>query len=144
MGDLPLFPQQASTLAGRVDTLYFVLIGLSLMFAIPVLVLIIYFGIHFRQGSRANRSNPPHGNTIIELAWIIFPLLLSIAVFVWAARLYFDESRPPASALEIDTIGKQWIWQFQHPDGQREINEIHIPLGRPIKLMMASQDVIHS
>ncbi len=144
MGNLPLFPQQASTVAGRVDTLFFALIGLSLLFAVPVLVLIIYFGIRYRRGSHADRSNPPHGHLGLELAWIIIPLMLSLGIFVWAAGLYFDMARPPAAAIEIDAVGKQWMWKFQHPDGQREINELHVPLGRPIKLVMASQDVIHS
>jgi cytochrome c oxidase subunit 2 len=67
-----------------------------------------------------------------------------MVIFAWGASLFFTISRPPAGALEIQVVGKQWMWKFQHPDGQREINELHVPVGRPVKLTMASEDVIHS
>ena len=144
MWDFPLLPEQASTIAGKLDLFFGVLVLLSLAFAVPVAFLIVYFAIKYRRGKRVDRSNPLHESLRLELAWIIVPLVLSLGAFTWASILYLEMSRPPAASLPIYVVGRQWMWKFQHPGGQREINELHVPVGRPIKLIMASQDVIHS
>ena len=144
MWDFPLFPEQASTVAGKVDALYFALILLSAIFAVPISILIVYFAVKYRTGARVDRTHPPHASMKLELAWIVIPLALAMGIFVWASSLYLEISRPPARSLQIYVVGKQWMWKFQHPEGQREINELHVPVGQPIKLVMASQDVIHS
>ena len=64
--------------------------------------------------------------------------------FFWGASVFFAINRPPNDAIEVSVVGKQWMWKFQHADGQREINELHVPVGRPVRLTMASEDVIHS
>jgi cytochrome c oxidase subunit 2 len=140
----PFTPPRASTFAGPVDTLYYTLIALSLLFSVPVAFLIVYFGVKYRRGSRANRSLHIKHMLAIEMTWSIVPLFLALGVFAWGATLYFKEATPPADALEVYVIGKQWMWKTQHPGGQREINQLHVPIGRPIKLLMTSQDVIHS
>ena len=144
MGWLPFTPDQASSFAGQVDLLYGVLIGLSALFAIPIALVIVYFVVKYRRGSRASRAgfNPP--STPFELAWTFIPALMALGVFTWGATVYFQIERPPADAIEIDVVGKQWMWKFQHPEGQREIDELHVPLGRSVKLVMTSEDVIHS
>jgi cytochrome c oxidase subunit 2 len=78
------------------------------------------------------------------MTWTVIPFIISMVIFFWGARLYFNYYRPPADALEIRVIGKQWMWKIQHPDGTREINTLHVPLNQNVRLTLASQDVIHS
>jgi cytochrome c oxidase subunit 2 len=79
----------------------------------------------------------------MEVTWSAIPLVIFIAMFSWGAVLYTDMKRPATGALEIHVIGKQWMWKLQHPGGQREIDELHVPVGVPVKLILTSQDVIH-
>ena len=143
--NFPLFPEQASTMAGRVDALYFVLCAMSLFFALAIFTAVIYFAIKYHhradKGYAAGRINE---SLALEIVWTAVPLALTMILFVWGASVYFSMSRPPDDALEIFVVGRQWMWKFQHPDGQREINELHVPLGRPVKLVLASEDAIHS
>lgn len=140
----PLFPEQASSVAGRVDALYFTLIGLAGFFSLLIIIFIIYFVVKYRRGSQANRQNPIDESVRLETFWSVIPLLLALGIFVWGASLYVDLHAAPPDALEIYVVGKQWMWKFQHLEGQREAAELHIPIDRPIKLVMTSQDVIHS
>lgn len=145
MWNFELIPEQASTVARRIDSVYFVLVGLSSLIILGIVVAITYFAIKYRHQSTADRSNPTTSNVPLELTWIVIPFFLSIGVFVWAAGVFFEVNQPPeGTPLEIYTIGKQWMWKFQHPNGAREINALHVPVGRPVKLIMTSQDVIHS
>src|ERR1700752_3108370 len=140
----PIFPEQASTLAPRVDALYFFLIAVSVFFAGLIFVLLFSFAIKYRRRSDAVQPLPMVGALRLELIWTVIPFGLTMAMFVWGASLYFTSMLSPHEALEIYVVGKQWMWYFQHPEGAREINELHVPLGRPVKLIMTSQDVIHS
>lgn len=142
--EIPFFPEQASTFAARVDNLLLVLLALSGLITFGVVMAILYFVVKYRRGSGADRSGAIVTSNRLEAAWIFIPLLLGLGVYVWAANIYFDMKRPPEQALEISVIGQQWMWKFQHPDGPREINELHVPVRRPVKLVMTSQDVIHS
>lgn len=144
MFDFPLFPDQASTIASGVDGVYFLLTGLSLFFALTVLFFIFFFAIKYRRGSNADRSGIVFESRKLELFWSIVPLVLAMTVFVIQARAYFNLYRPPVNALEIYIVGRQWMWKAQHPEGQDEINQLHVPLNRPVRLIMTSQDVIHS
>ncbi|HEX5515787.1 MAG TPA: cytochrome c oxidase subunit II [Gammaproteobacteria bacterium] len=142
-----LFPEATSTLAGQVDAVYFTMLGLCGLVILLVLALMTYFILRYRRGNlRADRTHrwPRWLRHRLEWVWITLPLLIFIAVFVWGGIVYIRIHSMPADALEIHAIGKQWMWKFQHPGGQREINELHVPVGRPIKLTLASQDVIHS
>jgi cytochrome c oxidase subunit II len=140
---LPLFPEQASTTAGPVDMLYFFLIAVSAFFACLIFGLIAYFVVKYRRRSGNVRAVPTQDNIVLEIAWTGIPLLLTVVMFVWGAKLFFNEYNPPANAMEIFVVGKQWMWKFQHPEGQAEINELHVPRGQPVKLTMISEDVIH-
>ncbi len=139
-----LMPEQASSIADNVDRLYVtLLIGCGIM-ATVILFLIVYFGIKYRRGSSADRRERPRGNTLTELVWISGPFLFTMLLFVWGAQLYFQQSRPPAGAMELNCVARQWMWKFQHADGTAEINDLHVPLNQAIKINLISEDVIHS
>ena len=140
----PLFPERASTLAGDVDNLYFFLIALTAFFSILIATLVIVFAIRYRRRNTAAVGAPITGSIPLELMWSIVPFGISMVIFVWGATVYFNIVRPPDETLEIYSVGKRWMWKFQHIDGQREINELHVPIGRPVKVTMTSEDVIHS
>jgi cytochrome c oxidase subunit II len=139
----PLFPQQASTMAARVDALYFFLIAVSTFFSALIAGLIVYYAVKYRRRSPDAIGATIHGGLLLELTWTIVPLMISMVIFVWGASVFFAMSRPPDETLNIYVVGKQWMWKFQHLDGQREINELHVPVGRAVKLIMTSEDVIH-
>jgi cytochrome c oxidase subunit 2 len=141
---LRLFPQQASTIAAQVDGLYLFLVAMSGFFAILIFTLVICFAIKFRRRSAGAVGQRVHSDTRLEILWTVIPLVLVMISFTWGANLYIVMSRPPADALEIRAVGKQWMWKFQHPGGNREINELHVPVGFPVKIVLASEDVIHS
>ena len=142
---LRFLPEQASSIAPRVDALYFYLIGISAFFSLLIFTLVVYFAVRYRRRSEDEPPPPPMRDDLrLEIAWIVVPLVLVMIAFFWGASVYFAMARTPENALEIFVVGRQWMWKFQHPDGQREINQLHVPLGRPVKLMLASEDVIHS
>ncbi len=130
-------------MANQVDALFFFLLGVSLFISLLVLVLIIAFSIRYRRRAPNEIGAPIGGSLAMETFWMVIPFLLSLVMFGWGATLYVAMQRPPAQALEIYVVGKQWMWKLQHPEGQMEINELHVPLGRDIKLTMTSEDVIH-
>ena len=144
MALIPYFPDQASTNAWKVDVLFFVFTALTIAFSAIVFIAIAFFAIKYRRGSKADRSNPIAGSLKLELTWTFIPFVLAIAMFLWAADTYFEVTTPPDGAMEITVVGRQWMWKIQHPTGQREINELHVPVGQPVRLTMTSQDVIHS
>ncbi len=140
-----LHPEQASSFAGDVDSLYFFLTAVSAFFTLLIFVAIVYFAIKYRR--RPGDEEPPRpilGSLRLEILWSVIPFLFSMIFFFWGARTYFKIARPPANAMEMYVVGKQWMWKIQHPNGTREINTLHVPLGQPVKLIMSSQDVIHS
>jgi cytochrome c oxidase subunit 2 len=139
----PLFPESASTMAGRVDALYFFLLAIAVFFTLLVASLIIVYGVRFRRRLPNSIGKPIAGGAGLEITWIVIPSLITVVIFVWGASVFFAMSRPPDETLNIYVVGKQWMWKFQHLDGQREINELHVPVGRTVKLIMTSEDVIH-
>lgn len=141
---VPFSPDQASSYAGRVDALYGFLWALTIFVGVIISLVIVYFAIKFRRKHRDEIPRPVEGSMKLELAWSIIPFMISMGIFVWSASLYFNMYRPPSEALEIYVVAKQWMWKFQHLDGQREINELHVPIGRKVKLTMTTEDVIHS
>jgi len=144
----PLFPERASAMARQVDHLFFFALGGSIVFSVLIAVLIFYLGIKYRRRSPTEVGRPPspgsRATTVLEVTWSLVPLALMMILFVWGTRVYFTIARPPANAAELFVVGKQWMWKIQHPEGNREINELHVPLGRPVKLTLTSEDVIHS
>jgi cytochrome c oxidase subunit II len=139
----PLFPDQASTMATQVDRLFFFLVGISVFFAALIFIVIIVFAVKYRRRSENDQPQEIHSDLRLEILWTVIPLGLTLVMFVWGAKLFFTINDPPANALEINVVAKQWMWKAQHPEGQLEIDELHIPVGRPVKLTMTSQDVIH-
>jgi cytochrome c oxidase subunit 2 len=139
----PLFPESASTMASRVDALYFFLLALSFFFSLLIAGLIVFYAVKYRRRAADSVGSEIHGGLALELTWTIVPLLITMVIFVWGASVFFAMSRPPDETINIYVVGKQWMWKFQHLDGQREINELHVPVGRPVKLIMTSEDVIH-
>jgi cytochrome c oxidase subunit 2 len=139
----PLFPENASTIAGRVDTLYLTLVGITVFFSVLIAGLIVYFAIKHRRRAPDEIGTAVHGALALELTWTIIPFIITMVLFVWGASVFFAEKRAPDETLNIYVVGKQWMWKFQHLDGQREIDELHVPVGRPVKLIMTSEDVIH-
>ncbi len=142
--NFPFFPQQASEQAGQIDALYFFLLAVTGFFAILIAVLVTVFAIKFRRRHGDEVGAAIHGSLALELLWTFIPLGITMVMFVWGAQVFFHMTRPPKGAMEIYVVGKQWMWKAQHVDGAREINELHVPIGRPVKLIMGSEDVIHS
>jgi cytochrome c oxidase subunit 2 len=140
---IQFFPDQASTISHTVDGLYFYLVAVSALFSVLIAVLIIIFAVKYRRRSETYLPQPVHGGLWLEITWSVIPLVLALVMFAWGASIFFTESRPPADSMEIYVVGKQWMWKVQHMEGQREINELHIPVNRNIKLTMTSEDVIH-
>ena len=142
--DFPLFPEQASTIARQTDALFIMLTIVCGLVSVLIFTAIFVLAIVYRRrpdNELAQEEEAPKG---LELAWIIIPFIFFMATFVWGSWLYFELARVPDNALDIYATGKQWMWKFQHPSGQREINMLHVPLNRPIRVTMASEDVIHS
>jgi cytochrome c oxidase subunit 2 len=143
-GFIPFFPEQASTMAGRVDALYFFLIAVSLFFGLLIAFVLVLFAIKYRRRSEDERPQPILGSIVLELTWSIIPLGIVLIVFLWSAHIYFSMARVPPQAMEVFVVGKRWMWKVQHMTGHREINELHVPIGMPVKLTLGSEDVIHS
>lgn len=141
---LPLFPEQASTVAGQVDALYFFLVAVSGFFALLIAVLVIIFAVRYRRRPADVAPRPIHGSTALELTWSVIPFGIAMVMFFWGASVYFTMKYPPDNAIPVWVTGKQWMWKLQHQTGRREINELHVPVGRPVLLTMTSEDVIHS
>jgi cytochrome c oxidase subunit 2 len=140
----PIFPAAASRVAEQTDHLYWGLIVMSLVALLIVICPLAYFLIKYRQNKPADRSPARLPQNTIEITWTLVPTVVMLCFYAWAARQYLVIERPPPGAMEIHVIGKQWMWKVQHLEGNREINELHVPAGRVVKLIMTSQDVIHS
>jgi cytochrome c oxidase subunit II len=137
------FPQQASQGAAEVDHLMLFMVVISAFFTLLIFGLIGYFAVRYRRQSPDERPPQISGNLALEITWTIIPVMLTVVMFIWGAKVFLNAHRPPDSAMEIFVIGKQWMWKVQHPEGRREINMLHVPLGQPVKLVLTSQDVIH-
>lgn len=142
---LPLLPESASNLSPQIDALMMAELGFSVFFSILIFVLVTVFAIKFRRKSDYDVTPHIHGSLILELGWSLLPFVMILGFFVWGTTIYFKAyAVQPNDAMEIFVTGKQWMWKVQHPEGPREINELHVPIGRPLKFTMISEDVIHS
>lgn len=141
---IPFVPEQASTIARDVDHLTFFLVAMSTFFTVLVAVMVVVFALRYRRRSADQVGSSFDNSSLLEITWTVIPLLIVLFTFVWGAKVFFRLYRPPADAVQYYVTGKQWMWKTQHPTGQREINELHVPLGQPTKLLMTSEDVIHS
>ena len=143
LADMPLFPVQASKQAGDIDALYIFLCLVTVVMTLLIFACIVWFAYKYRRNAHPHATQI-EGSTKLELTWSIAPFLVMLVMFAWGADLYYRAQNPPKDAMEIFVTGKQWMWKIQYPDGGREIDELHVPLGQPVKLTMASEDVIHS
>ncbi len=141
--NFPLWPAQASTISNRVDALVVFLVAVSGFFTLLIFTCIAVFAIKYRR-SKGTVAEQISGSYSLETTWTLIPLCIAMVMFVWGAVIYVAEARPPKNAMEIFGVGKQWMWKFQHPEGQREINELHVPVNRDVRITLISQDVIHS
>jgi cytochrome c oxidase subunit II len=141
--NFPLWPVRASTTAGSVDALYIFLVTLSGVMCVGIFTMIAVFAIRYRRRA-GNRAEPIEGSNALELTWTFIPFGIFLCIFIWGTYIYFQERTPPRDSTEVYTVAKQWMWKFQHIEGQREINELHVPVGRDVRMIMTSQDVIHS
>src|SRR5471030_713178 len=139
----PLFPESASTMASRVDALYFFLLAIAVFFSLLIAGLIVFYAVRYRRRSPNEIGTSVEGALALEITWTVIPFLITMVIFFWGASVFFAEQRPPDESINVYVVGKQWMWKFQHLDGQREINELHVAVGRPVKLIMTSEDVIH-
>jgi cytochrome c oxidase subunit 2 len=143
MSSFPLFPEAASSIARDVDYLYFFILAVSGFFALLVSALVVYFAVKYRRRHPDEVGADIHGSIALELLWTTIPFLLAMVMFVWGADLFFRIARPPADSMEVFVVGKQWMWKVQHPEGVREINELHVPVNRNVKITLGSEDVLH-
>ena len=130
-------------MANNVDALYIFLLVVSALMSVLIFTMVVFFAVRYRKqaGVRAEQIDGSHA---LEITWSVIPFCVFMVFFVWGAALYFKERRPPQNSAEVYTVAKQWMWKFEHMEGQREINELHVPIGRDVKMIMTSQDVIHS
>ena len=141
---IPLIPEQASSISVEVDQMLYVLLAASVLFAALIFGAICYFSIRYRRRSELELPEPVHAGWALQLVWTVIPLGLTMAMFGWGASIFLNHSQPPRDAMQIFVVAKQWMWKSQHMEGMREIDELHIPVGRSVKLTMTSEDVIHS
>jgi cytochrome c oxidase subunit 2 len=141
---VPLFPEQASTFAWQVDALYFYLIAVSVFFTVGIFFAIFLFAIRYREKAKYATPEEIHGSMVLETVWSIIPFIISMTIFLGGAIIYYNQYTPPAEAMNIYVVGKQWMWKLQHETGQREINELHVPVNKKVKLTMTTEDVLHS
>jgi len=142
--DLPLFPAAASTGAHQVDAITYVWLVVAAFFSLLIAGLILYFMTRYRRRTPDGVGAATGSPLLLEVAWSAIPLAITLVMFAWGARVFFYIYRPPSNAVEYFAVGKQWMWKFQHPEGNREIDELHVPVGQPVKMIMTSEDVIHS
>ena len=140
---IPLFPEQASSFAWQVDYLYFYLVAISVFFTVGIVAAVLFFVIKYREKEPFATPKEIHGSIALETVWSIIPFVISMTIFLGGAIVYYEQYRPPDDAMEIYVVGKQWMWKIQHTTGQSEINELHVPVGRNIKLTMTTEDVLH-
>lgn len=144
MQTVPFAPEQASSFARDVDALYGFLWALTIVIGTLLTLLIFYFAVKYRRRTPDHIPRPVRASHRLEAIWVFVPFVVAMGIFVWSAMIYYRMYRPPEEAIDIYVVAKQWMWKFQHLDGHREINELHVPVGRKVKLTMTTEDVIHS
>ena len=140
---IPLFPESASSFAWQIDALYFYLIGISVAFMIPIVAAIFWFIVRYREREKFATPEEIHGSIVLETVWSIIPFIISMTIFLGGAVVYYTQYRPPDDAMQVYVVGKQWMWKIQHETGQREINQLHVPVNTKVKLTMTTEDVLH-
>ena len=130
-------------MASQVDALYIYLLLVSGLMTALIFISVAVLAIKYRRVPGRD-AHPIEGSTVLEISWSVIPFFVMLTFFIWGAVIFFEERTPPANATEVYVVAKQWMWKIEHMEGQREINELHVPTGQNVKLIMTSQDVIHS
>jgi cytochrome c oxidase subunit 2 len=133
---------QGSGFAREVDFKFMSLFWLSVVLFVVVIGPMTYFAWRYRYKPGRVTPHQTH-NTMLEVTWTVIPTLICFAIFLWGVDGYMKFAVPPGEALEIQVVGKQWLWTFEYPDGTRSVNEIHVPVNKNIRLVMSSEDVLH-
>lgn len=141
---MPLFPEEASRQAAQVDSLFWFMMAMSTAIVILVVTLIVGFAVRYRAREEGRQRPDRHEGYLLEITWTAAAVVVFLGMFLWGGGLYVVHSVQPENAETIYAVGKQWMWKFQHSSGPRELNQLHVPKGQPIKMVMISQDVIHS
>jgi len=144
IGKFAFWPELASSFAWKVDAVYIFILLVTVLVSLGVYAAIVAFVVKYKRRSENEIPEQIEGNLPLEILWSVIPLGIVLVMFGWGAALFFELTTPPAEALNFYVVGKQWMWKVQHPSGKREINELHVPLGQPVKLTITSEDVIHS
>lgn len=143
MNSLQLLPATASTFAGELNKFFWIMVALCGSVAVAIALFDIYCCVRYRRKDPDELPVQIRKKLKVELTWTIVPFILFMGMFGWGAKTYFDVEQPPADTINVFVVAKQWMWKIEHPNGIREINTLHIPVGRPIRLTMISEDVIH-
>jgi cytochrome c oxidase subunit 2 len=144
MDSIALHPVEASTVAPQVDMLFYALLAFSLALGIFLTAMVITYAVKYRRGSPADRSGGRSRSFWLEAGWISASTLVALGLFLWGAQLFLARDTPPPNAMIIAAFGKQWMWKFEHDNGRREVNELHVPVNRPVLVSLSAEDVIHS
>lgn len=138
-----MLPMAGSVHAREMDNFYIFLVLLTTFFFVLVAGLTVWSVVRYR---RRPGVITPHitDNMGLELTWSVIPLLILMGVFFWGVRGFLGATVAPGNSLEITVTAKQWVWSFEYPDGTRTVNEVHVPVGKPVRFVMGSQDVLHS
>jgi cytochrome c oxidase subunit 2 len=140
---LPWLPA-ASDMAHRVDLLFYSMLALTGGVSLAIFVIMIVFAVRYRAAAAVDRRNPPTSLRWLEYGWIFTPLVIFLVIYAWGAVVYAGFYGGPPQAMTIFVVGKQWMWKAEHANGRREIDELHLPLGEPVRLVLSTEDVIHS
>jgi len=141
---IPLWPERASTQAGHVDAIFAFALGVSIVFSLLIAVAIVYFAVRYKRRSHDEVGTPQPSPAWLEITWSVVPLAIMLFMFAWGAKVFFQGYSVPEEAETYYVVGKRWMWKFQHPEGNREINDFHVPVGQKIEIVLTSEDVIHS
>jgi cytochrome c oxidase subunit 2 len=144
LANLPFMPDQASSIAQEIDQLYLFTVLISTVASVLIVAAIVWFMVRYRRKRADEIGHRETAGDWLEITWTVIPTIVFLGLFFWGAKVYFDTYRIPEGADRYYVVGKQWMWKYQHPAGNREINDLHVPAGRPIELVITSEDVIHS
>jgi cytochrome c oxidase subunit II len=137
-------PEQVSTLAGEVDALFYFILWTSVIIFAGVVLTMLYFVYKYRRRSPQERTELVVPSKLIEISWVVVPTILVLIIFNWGFQGFIRLNVAPADSYQINVVGKKWLWEFEYPNGARTVGELHVPVERPIRLQMSSEDVIHS
>jgi cytochrome c oxidase subunit 2 len=144
LGFFERFSNSASTIGPRVDAAFWALVAVSVLLVGVLVVLNLIFLVQYRHGSGAARRPLGIAEWKIEAFWIVATTVGFLGFFYWGASIYLDLERAPAGAYEINVVGRQWMWDVRHPNGRREFDQLHVPVNQAVRLVLSSEDVIHS